>query len=223
MVISGSRKALIFLIIPISIFYLLKEKTSTKKIKTLAILMVLLVIGWYCIFSISFLYNFVGVRIEAMLHVFGGNNKADASTSLRLSMVEWGIEWFKSKPWFGYGVNNYRVLFGYIDTAYGSTGVYAHNNYIELLVDLGIAGTSLYYSMYLYILIRSMRLFRKMDELQVLCFGLFVSLLINEYGVVTYHRKFFQLIILMIWYVICYLPKSSNKEQIKLQKTQLNS
>lgn len=44
------------------------------------------------------------------------------------------------------------------DTWVGTAGVYAHNNYVELLVDLGLVGTVAYYYIYVSALIKGIKL-----------------------------------------------------------------
>ena len=64
-------------------------------------------------------------------------------------LIEYGFNGFISKPLFGYGFMNFSE---YVYKLYGIEIGYAHNNYIELLFDLGIIGTTIYYLPYFMII-----------------------------------------------------------------------
>ncbi|MEN6461354.1 MAG: O-antigen ligase family protein, partial [Syntrophomonas sp.] len=150
-ILSGSRKALLFMLIPLILYYIFRQKNSIKIIRNVMFAVVLIGVTYYAIMNIPFVYDMVGYRIESMIYGLMGG-ETDGSTSLRLKMITWGLEWFMLKPWFGYGINNYMSLIGEMHTYAGTTGVYAHNNYIEMLVDVGMIGTAIYYFIYLMML-----------------------------------------------------------------------
>ena len=75
--------------------------------------------------------------INALLGQAGG----DSSTLSRVSFIETGWRLFKQKVFIGHGVDNFKYVSGF--------WVYSHNNFIEILVGLGIVGFVLYYSIYL--------------------------------------------------------------------------
>jgi O-antigen ligase len=64
------------------------------------------------------------------------------STGERMYFIKLGLSLFTERPLFGYGLDNFRV-FG---------GTYSHNNFVELLTDLGLVGFSIYYAIYLHLL-----------------------------------------------------------------------
>ena len=176
MILSASRKALLYFLIPIIIYYILNSKNFLVSLKKVLISVIFLVIAFLAIMKVPFLYNSVGYRVETMINGFLGEGDTDASTSLRLSMIEWGIEWFQDNPYLGYGINNYKTLLGEKNTSFGTEGVYAHNNYVELLVDVGIIGTLIYYYIYLFILYSGIKKWKKLTLLQMIMLGILIRL-----------------------------------------------
>lgn len=209
MIFSASRKALLYFLIPVIIYYILNSKNVVSTIKKVLASIFIMILAFVAIMKVPFLYDSVGYRIETMINGFLGTGDTDASTGLRLAMIEWGYEWFQDRPYFGYGINNFKTLLGQQNTSYGSEGVYAHNNYIELLVDVGIIGTLIYYYIYLSILNKGIGKWKKLNLLQMIMLGILISCIINEYGSVSYYAKFNQLILALIW--ISMLDNSNGK------------
>lgn len=199
MILSASRKALLYFLIPIIIYYILNSKNILSTLKKVIVSIIFVILAFFAIMKIPFLYNSVGYRVETMINGFLGEGDTDASTGLRLAMIEWGMEWFQDRPFFGYGINNYKTLLGEKNTSFGSEGVYAHNNYIELLVDVGIIGTAIYYYIYISILYKGIKKWKNLNLIQLIMLGILISCIINEYGSVSYYSKFIQLLLVIIW------------------------
>ena len=101
--------------------------------KTLIGSVILIYVG---IFALNLpIFSTINRRFQSYLS--GNLNTSDET---RNNMINFGIELFKERPILGYGLNNYRN--------YYYTGQYSHNNFIELLVCLGIVGFVLVYVMY---------------------------------------------------------------------------
>lgn len=200
LILSASRKAIIFVIMPMAIYYVVKEKNLLKKMNKVIFVLLGIFILFLFIMNNEYLYSIIGIRIETMMNGILGIGKTDGSTSLRLKMIDWGVEWFKEKPYLGYGINNYRYLLGTTkETSFGIEGAYAHNNYIELLVDVGIIGLFLYYYVYIKMIKKYLRKKNELNLLQICMLGVLISLLIIEYGIVSYYDKFLQLLLVLIW------------------------
>lgn len=200
LILSASRKAIIFVVMPMAIYYVVKEKNLLKKINKVIFVLLSMYILFIFIMNNQYLYSVIGIRIETMLNGILGTGETDGSTSLRLKMIDWGIEWFRERPYLGYGINNYRYLLGINkNTSFGIKGAYAHNNYIELLVDVGIIGLFLYYYIYINMLKKYLRKKDELNLLQICMLGVLISILIIEYGIVSYYDKFLQLLLLLIW------------------------
>ena len=84
-------------------------------------------------------------------------------------------------PLLGYGLNNYHLFHW--------SGVYSHNNYIEVLVSLGIIGFIIYYSIFIN---SATVLIKKREYLKPIHFLLAFSILssfVFGYGMVQFYSK----------------------------------
>lgn len=82
--------------------------------------------------------------IEIIYRILEVLNKESGSIDSRISVgTDIGYHFYRS-PFFGYGPNQFSVEVG--------RGSYAHNNTAELLINYGIMGTLIFYSMYVMVL-----------------------------------------------------------------------
>src|SRR5699024_8276805 len=176
-VFTGSRKALFIFVFSVGLFSLLnKDKNKFTKLGFLGL--VLILVG-YISLNNPFLYNVLGSRIEGLFASFTGEGKVDASTSTRMNMINAGITFFEERPLFGHGIDSFRqIYFNYVGDYR-----YSHNNYVELLVSVGIFGTVIYYLGLLSILKKT---FKKTNPYLIFSFVVIVTILIIDYGLVSY-------------------------------------
>lgn len=209
---TASKKIFVFIGVFVVLLYVLKSRKPAVVIRKMVISLLAVAAFAMLIFKVEFLYNLVGMRIETMIAGFLGSS-TDASTSFRLRLIEWGMEWFSEKPYVGYGLDNFKYLLGSTyNTWAGKVGVYAHNNYIELLVNFGLAGTLLYYSLYFSIIQNSWKWRKQQNLVFVLALAMIVSLLVSEYGQVSYMNPFFQEVILVMGFLSFGFTKESTAE-----------
>ena len=189
---TGSRKTFIILILSVALFYVFSAKRGKLLNTMLAIITI--VFSYYLVMSVPSLYDSVGIRIESMLNVFTGVSTIDSSTRLRMNMIEYGLIWFKEKPLLGVGIDNYRYLWHSVS----GVAMYAHNNYIEILVDLGIVGFIVYYSIY----ISAIRKLTKSLKYDRYFFAVALSILLTlatvEMSLVSYNYRFIQIILCLV-------------------------
>jgi|SRR5699024_2545542 len=190
---SGSRKALFILIFSIGLYSIITSKRYKAAKATIMFLTGMILL--YLVMNVSFLYDVLGSRIDTLLAKFSGSGSVDKSTAERFLMVELGMDFFKDNPLFGYGANNFRELFGNITGRY----VYSHNNYVELLVGIGLIGTLIYYFGYLYIL---NKVSFKNDPLSAFAFVSIVVLFIIDIGLVSYNSFYIQFLICLSFSII---------------------
>lgn len=197
MVLSASRKALIFLVIPLAIMWIAKSKNPIRIIRNTFLAIVMMMIVFILLLKVNYLYSIIGHRIETMINGLSGIGIVDASTRTRMSLIEDGWNWFKQRPIWGYGLSNFRAL----AATYRSWGTafYAHNNYVELLVDCGIVGTVIYYFLHIRMLLMGARGFRIMNKKDIMLFGMLISILVCDYGMVSYYSVFTQLMLVIIF------------------------
>lgn len=177
-ILTGSRKAIFILIFTLSL-YLFKTLRIGAIYKIIIITVGILLFA-YLIMNIQMFYNVLGKRIETFIALFTGYGKVDRSARLRMDMIRYGLFLFLQKPILGYGINNFRELYG------NKTGLYtySHNNYIELLTGIGLLGTFIYYFSYFYIMKKTIF---KREQLLTTSFILILTLFIIEAGLVSYN------------------------------------
>lgn len=194
LLLGGSRKNLVA--IPITaLFFSLFTGNGTKKLKALLILLLALVVSLYLLETLPVLS---GIRssLEGMCNGLSqaDDAKVDGSTEERMYLMEQGIRVWMVHPFVGVGWHNYRY--------YNDVGLYAHNNYVELLASLGIVGFLLYYTMFLrvgYHLCSSLRRWKIYKE-DILLMGFTFNILIVEIGSITVYFKERLILMLVIFY-----------------------
>lgn len=190
---SGSRKAIIVSILCfIMMYYLTSDrKHFLEKIKKLAIIVAVLAAVVLLIFTNDFMYGLIGNKLLAVINSLGANSvqqSLDASVRGRAMLRETAWETFLQHPI--YGVGYYSFMY------FNSLGYYAHNNYLEILADLGVIGFAIYYCYYCHYILMAFKIRRKNKWIaesirpDILVIVFIVSVLILEYGQVTYFRMF---------------------------------
>ena len=176
---SGSKKAtalvLLGIVCMLLVTYGIKRIYKSLLIGTAVVVVVWLVLQ-LPIFSM--IYN----RLESFFS--GELNDSDLN---RQGMIRVGMEFFKQRPVFGYGLSNFSVL----DHPY--RGTYSHNNYVELLVSLGVVGFAMYYLMLVspaYTLFLSTRTkTADVDKLKWFLLLLIGIEIVFGYGAVQFYEK----------------------------------
>ena len=188
---TGSRKSLIFLVCSIVlVLYLTNRNSFTKLLKFILILVFVVLIFNYLIFQIPIFYQIIGERIENLFSFISGKGTEEASMNIRYNMTRLGLDFFINRPLYGYGIDNYRFLYG---------NTYSHNNFIELLVGTGIFGFLLFYLTNI-ILVRHLLRLSKNRELELICFTLLaiiVSYILLSPSLVYYDSKHFNILLTM--------------------------
>lgn len=200
---SASRKAIMVIALVALLLAVLdsENKDSFGKFSKVALLVVFLLIAAFLVMNVPFLYELVGIRLEGMINgFFGSGRNIDASTKTRMDLVAFGIDWFREKPFLGYGADGFRHLMSAFHP--GQTAFYAHNNYVELLVSYGLIGMIAYYFIYLRLLVIGLIDRKRMPFLGLTAFCLLIGLLVMDYGLVDYYSRDAQLFIVLVWTIL---------------------
>lgn len=203
---SSSRKGFAASLVgPLMIvfFSFRKRGYSFKLILTLA-----LVIGAaVLVMENEFLYSAIGVRYDKLFTYLQGG-KVDTSTQLRTFFIDYAKEMFKESPIIGNGVASFSAQ---VERTELGKNAYAHNNYWQILSELGLVGFVLYYSMYGYVICSLIKSYfiRHRDEASLFISTLAMMLML-EMGIVSIDSKFAQLIIAI---VCCSAYTLSNESQ----------
>lgn len=194
---TKSRTALLFLFFCIVIMLFLKS-SFVAKLQVVMITILVLVIGVYMILNIPILYDLVGFRIAGLLAIFDNSTYiVDDSTLGRLKLFKAAYNVFCSSPIVGVGLNNCGYISYYTYNIWGI--VPAHNNYIELLADVGVIGTVLYYGLLVISLYRGVSLLKNKDDNQYRVVlpvtTILLYRLIADFFGVSYVEDFLQMIL----------------------------
>lgn len=180
---TASRKAFLMIVFGISLFYYLKH--PTKKIRNLLVIIISVYIGYMLLMNVDALYNAIGWRIEGALALFEKNGKADSSALLRAKYINVGIKAWKESMMLGYGIDNYRII-NLMETGHFT---YSHNNFVEILVGVGGMGFLIYYSYYIILLYKYIKMYFNHRTSQIInviaiCFIIMLSM---HFAVVSYY------------------------------------
>lgn len=194
----ASRKAVIMgTIIPVLIYLMYVNAEGRADIKrigryflgALGVLIVALII-----MRTPVIYNVAQERMEGFFNSITGKGEVDASTLERQALGRAAMQVFYEHPVYGVGLNGFRFTPGAFSRG---KRLYAHNNYKELLADLGIIGTSIYYYIYAVIVFIDIKLLKKSLEAKILLL-LAVMLLILDIGMVSYMSSDIQLMLVFL-------------------------
>jgi len=193
-----SKKAIILAPILLLSTVSLKE-LKLKNIIIFLITAVVLIKVFFTYMDFSYLngiLNILDKRFEGLFHMLEGG-KGDASSGERAYLIKEGFNIFMDNPVFGTGLNTFRVFLG----------KYAHNNYLELLVDVGIIGFVLFYAIYGIVFLE----IKKMSKSKLRRYMLIMVfiLLLMDLATVSYFNKLILLVLLYIYFV----AKNNQKEQ----------
>ncbi len=209
-ILSSSRKAILMAIFGICLIILFAFK-KRHHLLHLGVLLIISVISIILIMEIEFLYNIVGFRFSSLFaHYVHDYAFADGSLETREYFIEFARLLFEEKPIFGQGFANFSILLGLENNR--GLGVYAHNNYWEILADLGIVGFIVYYWFYLFLFIKLVvKLFKNKDNsIFILALSLLVSEIVLEWGLVSMATMQPQFVMVLIY--ICSSVSTSTRK-----------
>jgi len=177
-VLTISKKAII--LAPLMI--ILSFSFKNLKIKNIIIFLILIVVGsklllvYGDIEQLNSLSILLEKRFNGMVNMINGH-AGDASSRERAFLIKEGFNIFSQDPIFGIGLNNARYFLV----------KYTHNNYLELLIGVGIVGTVLFYSIY----ILTIRVVYNMPSIKIKRYFVVMILIILllDMATVTYYTK----------------------------------
>lgn len=213
---TGSRSSIVVIISGLLTLTVLKSIHNPIKSKVTPFIFLFLVVslGYNLIFEFDFLYDILGRRITGLIerYMFGSSSE-ESSSYYRTLMIIKGFDFFQNNPILGYGLETYRTLF------LQESGIfsYSHNNYIELLVSLGLIGTIIYYLMYGSIFLYALKITKLKDNYVTLVIVLIISMLVAHVFLVFYYVKHEVLFLSLMSAILYKINKESwiRNEKIK--------
>lgn len=155
LLLTGKRAHILFGVMAIFVLYFFsqaKEKRSSRWIKTIGVVLLVLCFGMILISSVPNLSGFV-TRFQDNL------DSGDVSNG-RYRLWDLAITIFKEHPLFGIGWKRYwgeaSALFSNTSTAYDT-----HNVYLQLLCEIGIIGFIVYVSWFISLFVMTIQKYKK--------------------------------------------------------------
>ncbi len=211
---SGGRKTVVaVLACAITFIFFSSNNKRTPFARNALICIILLLTVYWSIMNIPILYDSIGERFEAFFSDLFGFKTAAAEVGgdkIRERLVEIGIDGWLESPIFGHGLDTFK----YFNKDMTGHFYYAHNNYVELLYDLGLVGFIAYYSFVVYMLVKLVKMPRKLIAYKMLGLGLLLELFVYDIGGVSFYATF-SICVLAIVYAIIILASCEEKQTVK--------
>ena len=206
-VITGSRKAFVVLLLGLVLVYVLKKdiKNIPKFIFKIVTVSVIGLIVVYFLFKLPIFAMHVE-RFGDLAGFFSKSVELTHSDWERKVLIEGGWECFLQSPFTGIGIDNGKHL---SEELVGNF-FYLHNNYIELLVDVGIFGFLSFYMIYIYYGVKMLKLKKYWDEYSKLAVILLFMFIVADWGRVSYYYKDVLFVIMICYRVLEETQKKIN-------------
>ena len=196
-ILSSSRKALLMAVAGPAILVIMSTR---KRFYMLRIIVAVVLISFliYFIMNNENAYQTVGRRINSMLMFFiTDDDRKDSSLYLREYMISIAKNMFSESPVVGKGLANFSEV---VQNDYGFFKTYSHNNYWQVLCELGIIGLIIYYSFYAFCFVKlTKRAIKEHNPLAILALTFLFLLLICETGLVSCYSKYSQMVIAIMF------------------------
>ena len=183
---SGSRKALLMVLAGALI--MVYKKYGWKKIYQIVAVVAILAVIFSATMKLP-MFDTISSRMGSATEMVTGEGTGDSSARARINMIVKGWEVFKDRIVAGYGANNYKNVTKF--------KTYAHNNFIEILVNFGLFGFALYYLIYFY---GFKNLWKAKNDAGKALFSIFFVRFVMEIAMVTYYGKIHW--VMMAFYLI---------------------
>lgn len=175
---SGSKKEFFIIAIALLTFLIYKSKRLDNLIIYSLLGVLFLIVFYIILVNNDFLYDLIGSRLNVFINYLLGGEGDDSSVH-RVQFIIDGINTFLKHPFIGVGLDSFKYF-----NSFGL--VWAENNFIELLADLGVIGFFIYYFPYLYALFQLIKKHKyyKRDYCFLICLS--IVLLFFDLTMVSY-------------------------------------
>lgn len=205
-VVTGSRKG-VMLSALLLILVLLQKLLSSKRNRVFYIIAIILItfiaVANFVEIDLYETTRELGIQsLNRWVNVLQGGDRGFETRSYIASLWQ---EPFFSSPLIGHGLDMFEEISG--------AGMYAHNNFVEILVNGGVIFFILYYSLLIVILVKS-AYFPTVEK--VYLWGTIMSIAIIEVAMVTYTVKLNVLVLILLFsYVSNRYSVTPTKKSIK--------
>lgn len=197
---TASKKGIIASLFILIVYLMMKKQRAKSMLEFGA------VVG--CLFVAASLFNVIGIvtdssvldliylqeklvnRFNVFIESFSGQG-SDRSTQNRVLLVAQALDFWLKNPLLGQGLGAFEA----------KHGAYAHNNFADLLANLGLIGFVMYYRLYLNIGVNFIKAKYK-DNISYLFAAFLLILLISELAIVTYQNKVLMMFLLVTSFML---------------------
>jgi len=130
----------------------------------------------------------VFIRLSNVFNTLSGHDM-EKSTLERKEYIERGLEMFSNHPFGGIGIDTFRYYYG----------GYSHNNFVELLLGVGLTGEILYYSVFIFLFIKIYHI--GLFNLKLYLAAITGAILLIDMASVSYYDKLILLMLIYIGYI----------------------
>ena len=181
---SGSRKTIAVMVLgTIAMLFLNSSRKGHFLLSMLRIILIAAAaaVAIYFLLKLPFM-KLIQTRVEGMIAgiLNADRTLVDGSTRVRMMLKQDGLALFSQKPLTGYGLDNAKL--------FNSYGYYMHDNFVEMLANLGLVGFCCYYVIYAVIIISLLKRFDIQDKEFNICLTLIAVVLLMDYGRVSYYN-----------------------------------
>lgn len=206
---SGARKSVIACMIYIVILFLYKQDRKGRKhfIRNIILIGLVLFYVWKLMLNNPYLYSVVGNRMESLINQLLGNQVMikGSSSYLREEYRHAAIVgWLKSPIW-GHGYDSFH----FYNAIVNGHNVYSHNNYTELLYNLGVIGFVVYYFEYLKLIVLGFK--SKITSVKAITIAGMIGILLTEYGQVDYNASIIMIFLFVLYKLNIYAKDNKMK------------
>jgi len=165
--------------------------TDLKRVGYLAVIIAVLS-GYMALFGdtkkiMGYMQN-VFIRLSNVFNTLSGHDM-EKSTLERKEYIERGLEMFSNHPFGGIGIDTFRYYYG----------GYSHNNFVELLLGVGLTGEILYYSVFIFLFIKIYHIC--LFNLKLYLAAITGAILLIDMASVSYYDKLILLMLIYIGYI----------------------
>lgn len=209
---SASKKGVLMLAVAafgIWLYSAFGNRNILRQLRNILILCFAFVAVYLLIINVP-IFSGIALRIESLFETLSGtsSNKSDLT---RMYMVEKGIEVWWDHPIFGAGTVASDHYFG----------VYAHNNYVELLMNSGMVGLIVFYmpqfSAFANYFINH-RVYKSKSKHSALLFALLLAIFACSVGMVYYYERYFMVLIAVIVSATTVLKRTGTEQSLQIEE-----
>lgn len=184
-ILSASRKGFMTLVVMLALWTLIMMNLTAIRRVVLLLLLPVIYILFNSLFTIVMTQTYMGERFERV-------NTLDAlQGNVRYMLAMEGIQFWTENPLFGIGLGGFRTM--------SSVGLYAHNDYIEVLSTTGSPGFLLYMAIYVILYYRLLELHHRARDKKIrLQLSFFIILLLTFNFIAHARPHFLELFVMSI-------------------------